>query len=219
MAEIKVDTVKSAPKALDRKNPDVRAALEANDAAEALLPEADHETQFFATSTEGSFQIVPDRWARYGDGTPYIVDGKTLNWPNDHRPIPVDDETAEQIQQILAGTFKNGSVPPNVLREVALACNLQLIRPGIAAAPIDTWDSLADDKVVAIAKGAGFLKDEHAVRSAIRAEGQRSIRTEGRHEPRPRVLNELRRELEDLVGALDRKDPAAGITDSDEAAL
>lgn len=214
-----IETFESAPKPLDLSNPDVKRALARDLEAEASLPDVTSDTQTFATCNEGLFQLSPERTAYYPNGQPYNIPGKVLEFP-ENQPIPVSDEDAEIIKQILHGTYQNGSTDPKALRTVAIDAGLGLIRPGLASPPLDVWDTLAADRVVSLALEIGKLGTLPDIEAAIRFEEQRTIRTEDlpaeqRLTPRPLVLGELKRLVEDSTNALAQRDPAAGVTGND----
>lgn len=170
------------------------------------------------TASVGSFQLLPSRTEYRPNGTPYHVEGKTLDFGNDHRTA-VDEETAKMVEAVLAGEFDgaygNVYVDPRVLQRLAHEDALHVVRPGLVATPMPTWNTLPAAKVVETAAAAGFLSDESAIEEAIKYEQQAVKRVldsrigkDGKREyrydePRDEVLADLKAMLAKARGVVD----------------
>lgn len=150
-----------------------------------------------ATCRAGAFQLIPPHWENHANYRS-VNNGLTLDFAPYHRCV-VDEETASIIEQTLAGMYDNGFTDPKLLQKNALDEGLQLLRPGLVGPPMPTWDSVAGERVVALAQEAGFLPDLDSVKLALKYELQSPKRPNGRP-ARGVVVRDLERLVEDAEG-------------------
>jgi hypothetical protein len=178
----------------------------------------DNDELIMAVCRHGAFQISPAFEEPINVGGAYRVkrhQGRTLDFGVDLRLV-IDEETADIIDSINAGTFDNGFVDPKYMRQLAQEAGLQVIRPTLVGPPMATWDSTPADRVVEVAKAAGLLDSERALQDAIRYERQRPIRE--KHSPKPGkpradVIRELEFELAKIAGPVGTADDLDGVVE------
>jgi hypothetical protein len=164
----------------------------------------DDEDQIIACCDTGQFQLWSSRQNYRPDGSPYTIDGALLTFDGNGKRV-IDEDLANIIEAIRDGSFvsPDGVTNAKHLQKLALEDNLRVLRPGMLAPPMQTWDALADDEVVGVAEKAGHLPELEHVVYALKYERQAPKRLDGNGrpgKPRERVIHDLERLRQDKSG-------------------
>lgn len=160
-----------------KQSPDQLAAKDARQSLERVT----HIT----CSRSGSFTL---RAAVNKPNVPYEPEW-TLNFGS-RGFVVADEETVKAVEQVINGEWSDGFVSAHDFQRNARMAGLGIKTYGLESAPIPTFDTLSDDRAVAVAHEAGKLANADAVRSAIRYENE-SPQRQPKRDARPVVIGEL----------------------------
>lgn len=163
--------------------------------AAVVAQAADVDLHTFIVCNQSEFQLRAERQIPGG--------GYQHEWSlkfRDGLRVAEDDAEIEAIEKVLAGEWVDGNVSSKHFQRIGRMAGLGIIKHGLQAPPMDTWEGTADVHRVAIAKAAGLLGDADKITAAIRYEKQSPERKPER-EPSALVLAQLEAELAVLRAA------------------